>query len=137
MHMPSFGIDSQAQLIVAHLDDFTPNGALPNFEGGQYGQRHEIWRSAVVNFIYEMHRAGLIEPFPGIESYEQLSSEDIKNSLIYGDRVNNIDVELLWDSMHFSGTELLGEILRSCRLDSWDALASDLSMELKDRIDNL
>jgi len=41
----------QQQLIVGSLDDFTPNAALPNYIGGQFGRQVEAWKGAVIDFL--------------------------------------------------------------------------------------
>ena len=47
----------QRQLIIASLDDFTPNAALPNVHGGQYGLSVELWKSAGDDSYSARHRA--------------------------------------------------------------------------------
>ncbi len=49
----------QRQLIVASLDDFTPNAALSHVHGGQHGPNVELWKYSVVNFLWINVKCGL------------------------------------------------------------------------------
>jgi len=128
--MIKFDIEVQRQIISAGLDDFSPNAMLPKIHGGQYGETPEEWRKEVVSLVFLMLAAGLITPLPGIEGYQSKSSEEIRDLLQQGDSENGLDVDLVWDVIHFSGTQKLLELLRMFQLDTWESMHSELSLSL-------
>lgn len=77
-----------------------------------------------------MLAAGLITRLPGIEGYQSKSSEEIREILQQGDAQNGLDVDLVWDVIHFSSTEKLLELLRIFQLNTWESMHSELSMSL-------
>lgn len=128
--MIKFDIEVQRQVISVGLDDSPPNAMLPKMHGGQYGETPEEWRKEVVSFAFCMLAAGLITPLPGIEGYQSKSSEEIRDILQQGDTENGLDVDLVWDVIHFSGTQKLLELLRIFQLNSWESMHSGLSLSL-------
>lgn len=128
--MIKFDIEIQREIISAGLDDFTPNAILPKMHGGQYGETPEEWRKEVVLFIFSMLATGLITPLPGIEGYQSRSSEEIRDILLLGDSKNGLDVDLVWDVIHFSGTQKLLELLSMFQLNTWESMHSELSLSL-------
>ncbi|MBG7619675.1 hypothetical protein I5R65_09400 [Herbaspirillum sp. AP02] len=60
----------QRQLIVAALDDFSPNGTLSEACGGQYGETPDEWAIAVTDFIYNAMGLGLLEPMQSLHGFE-------------------------------------------------------------------
>ncbi|MBJ7311144.1 hypothetical protein ACFOLJ_26415 [Rugamonas sp. CCM 8940] len=47
-----------------------------------------------------------------------------------GDSENGLDVDLVWDVMHFFGTQKLLELLRKFELNDWEAMHSGLHLSL-------
>jgi hypothetical protein len=129
--MLSFDIVMQQQLVSAVLDDFSPNDALPDSHGGQYGEAPAIWREAVIEFVGAMLTAGLIAPLPGLEGYPGKTPEEICNMLRFGETERGLDAETLWDVIHFAGTEKLVTIMREIGLATWEAKSSIPSPALK------
>ncbi|MEH6461365.1 hypothetical protein, partial [Chitinimonas sp. JJ19] len=82
--MLNFDAAFQSQVIVAALDDFTPNAVLPNLHGGQYGDSPGAWREAVIEFIRSMLSAGLIAPLPGRGGYDSKNTQEICEILLFG-----------------------------------------------------
>ena len=117
-------------MITASLDDFSPNSVLPNTCGGQYGSSPEIWRRAVIQFVRQMLAAGFITPIYCREGYHLMRSDEICRLLEYGDCINGLDVELIWDVLYFGGTPKLTEFLKENNLGSWEALNGELSQSL-------
>jgi hypothetical protein len=128
--MIEFDIEVQRQIISFGLDDSSPNGMLPNVHGGQYGAAPDHWRRDVISLAYSMLMAELIIPLPGIENYQERTSQEIKDFLLQGDPENGLDVDLVWDVMHFVGTPKLLELLRVHKFDGWEAMHSELSLPL-------
>lgn len=95
--------------------------------GGQYGETPEEWRKDVISFACDMSAAGLVMPLPGIENYQGKSSAEIRDLLQQGDLENGLDADLVWDVIHFSGTQKLLELLRMFELNNWQATHSGLS----------
>ena len=128
--MIKFDIEVQRQIISVGLDDFTPNAMLPNVHGGQYGETPEKWRKDVISLTCCMLAAELISPIPGIENYQEKTSEEIRDLLQQGDLGNELDADLVWDVMHFFGTQKLLELLREFELNDWEATRSGLFLPL-------
>ena len=128
--MIEFDIEVQRQIISFGLDDFSPNAMLPNVKGGQYGESPDEWRRDVVSLACCMLTAELIVPLPGIENYQEKTAQEITNFLLQGDPEGGLDVDLVWDVMHFAGTPKLLELLRVHELNGWQAMDSELSMPL-------
>lgn len=128
--MIKFDIEVQREMISAALDDFTPNAMLPKIHGGQYGETPEEWRKEVVLLVFLMLATGLITPLAGIEGYQSKSSEKIRDILLLGDSENGLDVDLVWDVIHFSGTQKLLDLLSMFQLNNWEAMHSELSLSL-------
>lgn len=116
--------DYQRQLIVASLDDFTPNATLPNFLGGQFGATPENWRRAVVNFLCLNVNCGLIEATHRPEISAHDSARFLAELLSNGDVGNNIPVDVLWDVLYFNGTGELKKIVESVGMCSWNSISS-------------
>jgi hypothetical protein len=118
MRSPSM-LDYQRQLIIASLDDFTPNSTLGGFCGGQYGANADCWRSAVINFLCKCFYFELIELThrSGINERHDVSA--LRNLLIYGDVENGMSVDVLWNALYFNGTKKLIEAVQSCGLHGW------------------
>lgn len=130
VHMLKFNIDVQKQIISAALDDFSPNAMLPNMHGGQYGDTPQKWREDVITLVCCMLMADLITPLSGLEGYHAKSVEEIRDLLRHGDLDNGLDVELVWDVIHFAGTQKLLELLQDLQLNSWEAMHASLSPSL-------
>lgn len=128
--MNTFNSDVQRQIIAFGLDDFSPNAILPNVYGGQYGVTPWEWRESVVSLTCAMLAAGLVRPIDGIENYHGKSSDEIRNLLQVGDSKNGLDVDLVWDVIHFSGTEKLLQLLRKLELNDWDSMNAGMSLPL-------
>jgi hypothetical protein len=128
--MLDFNIHVQRQLIVAALDDFTPNGALPKVLGGQYGDSASLWREAVIDLVQDLLGKGLIKPLPGRQEYHLMSTSEIEGILRNGDRRNGFDVSLVWNVIVFQGTPKLRAVLDKAGLATWASLDSDLCQEL-------
>ncbi|MCY0911386.1 hypothetical protein [Massilia antarctica] len=128
--MIKFDRNVQRQITVLGLDDASPNSTLPNVHGGQYGATPSEWRESVFLLICAMLDAELIRPHPDIDSYQGKSSEEIRKLLAQGDPENGFDADLIWDVMHFNGTEKLVELLRKFDLNEWTAITAELSLPL-------
>ncbi|TKC81420.1 hypothetical protein FAZ69_27700 [Trinickia terrae] len=115
--------DYQQQLIVAGLDDFTPNAALPNFWGGQYGANPEVWKQAVLDFLCINLRCGLIEATHRPEISQHRDVQALKVILTQGDMENGLPADIVWDVLYFNGTEMLNAMLEGANMRTWDALA--------------
>ena len=124
----------QEQLIYAVLDEFTPNDALPQLHGGEYGSTPELWRDTVIEFVRVMLEAGLIAPVGGEDGYADSSFEEIINMLRFGDPENGFDTESFWCVIQFFGTEKLRKLMGDLGLASWDKLHTELSPALKDAL---
>jgi len=112
------GIDYQRQLIIASLDDFSPNAALPNFRG-EGTDETEVWRQAVIEFLCINVKHGFIEAthYPEIRvGYDINKLEDI---LINGDKKNHIDPVIVWNTLYFNGTSDLINIVEKFNLREW------------------
>jgi hypothetical protein len=122
--------DYQRQLIVASLDDFSPNATLPNFQGGQFGEDPNSWRSAVVDFLCANLQCGLIEATHRPDITESRNVVALREVLAEGDEVRNIPVDILWDVLYFNGSEKLSELLERLNLRTWDAVTRDTDSTL-------
>jgi hypothetical protein len=129
--MINFDINVQNQLILAAMDDFTPNSALPNYKGGQFGENSGEWKSAVIDFIYYSMENNLIIALSGYEGYHLLGPDQIRCILMDGDVINGFDVSYLWDIIHFTGSPKLKRLLCQLKLGNWEAVNSNLCMELE------
>lgn len=125
-----FNEEIQRQVVALGLDDFSPNAMLPNLYGGQYGITPEKWRKNVVEFVGSMLEAGLIAAIPGIEAYQEKNADEITRILTEGDEGNGLDVDLVWDVIHFFGTQDLNVLLKTNGLNDWSALDAELSPSL-------
>jgi hypothetical protein len=115
--------DYQQQLIFAALDDFTPNAALPNLFGGQYGSNPDAWKQAVLEFLCINLKCGLIEATHRPEISQRRDVPALKDILTKGDMENGLPVDIAWDALYFNGTEMLIAILESVNMRTWDAVA--------------
>jgi hypothetical protein len=129
--MLDFGVNVQQQLIVAALDDFCANAALPHLYGGQFGDTPNLWRAAVVQFLSESLTAGLVEVLPGEVRYRQKGAIEICRLLTEGDIENGLSSDEVWQVIYFQGTEKLRGILKEFQLDNWDAMKTEVSMHLE------
>jgi hypothetical protein len=128
-------IEYQRQLIVASLDDFSPNSTLPNYLGGQYGLSSEIWRQAVVEFLCINVKCGFIEATHRPEIHTGYDIQQLEDMLLNGDRAKNIDSLILWNGLHFNGTTNLIEMVEKFDLRNWSCVNSE--RECRDFIDFL
>jgi hypothetical protein len=122
-------IDYQRQLIVASLDDFTPNSTLPNYLGGQDGGSHDAWRQAVVEFLCENARYGFIEATHRPEIHAGYDVQKLEDLLLNGDKAKNIDPLILWNILYFNGTERLIKAVERFGLRDWNYTNSDSESE--------
>lgn len=125
-------LDYQRQLIIAGLDDFTPNATLANFCGGQYGLEKDRWKSAVIEFICINFHCGLIELTHRPDMSRARDTKALKNLLILGDIENDVDTNILWDSLYFNGTQYLVDVLIKSNLYGWEFLRDDVNERLTD-----
>jgi hypothetical protein len=129
-----FDISLQKQLIIAVLDDFTPNGILPSVFGGQYGDDFNNWKKSVMEFILTFYKVKLLEILPCKEGYHNFSTVEIEALLNFGDYENGIDNETLWDILYFRGTNNLNNILDNLDLNSWDAFNGKLCPQFCEKL---
>ncbi|WP_133117894.1 hypothetical protein [Burkholderia ubonensis] len=115
-------IDYQKQLIVSGLDDFSPNAALSQVLGGQFGSNSELWRQAVIEFLCINVRANLLECTNRKEISGDAGAILLRELLNFGDKKNNIDSEIIWNVLYFSATQNLECMLNKFQLNSWDSL---------------
>ncbi|GJH25509.1 hypothetical protein [Caballeronia novacaledonica] len=115
--------DYQQQLIVAALDDFTPNAALPNYFGGQYGSNPEVWKQAVLAFLDINLRCGLIEATHRPELSQGSDRHVLEVLLTQGDADNGLPVDIVWDALYFNGTEELNLMLEGVNMRTWDSVS--------------
>lgn len=129
MPMPTL-LDYQRQLIIASLDDFTPNGTLTSFHGGQYGENAQAWRAAVTDFLCVALDSGLIEATHRKDISDKRDVGLLRYLLEQGESDRDISRDILWDVMYFNGTPLLVDIMLQCGLHSWDSLSAPESQDL-------
>lgn len=115
-------IDYQKQLVVSGLDDFSPNAALSNVYGGQFGPTPGLWKQAVIDFLCINVRVGFLEGTHRKEISGETGAVLLNDLLNFGDKRNNIDPEILWNVLYFNATPKLAQVLSGFHLDSWDAL---------------
>ncbi|NHZ93889.1 hypothetical protein F2P45_33565 [Massilia sp. CCM 8733] len=128
--MIKFDKDVQRQIVVFGLDDNSPSSMLSSMYGGQYGATPSEWRESVLLLICAMLDAELISPHPEIDDYQGKNSKEIRDLLEQGDPENGFDADIIWDVMHFNGTEKLLELLRKLDLNEWTAINAELSLPL-------
>lgn len=129
--MIAFDVNVQKQLIVAVLDDFCANAALPHLHGGQFGTTPDRWRDAVIQFLNWSLTNGLIEVLPTSQASNQKGATGISRLLIEGDIENGLEPDLAWQIIYFQGTEKLRATLGQCHLDSWNAMSAEISQPLR------
>ncbi|WP_175961302.1 hypothetical protein [Burkholderia pyrrocinia] len=122
-------IDYQKQLILAGLDDFYPNAALPHVLGGQFGSSPDLWRQAVIDFLCINVGVGMLECVHRKEVSGEKGAILLRELLISGDKENKIDVEVLWNSLYFSATVNLDRMLKEFELNNWDAFNFDVNCQ--------
>ncbi|MGB8842194.1 MAG: hypothetical protein WCC64_14130 [Aliidongia sp.] len=127
----------QRQLILACLDDFTPNSTLQDYVGGQFGNDTHLWRSAVIDFIYQNMKRDLIMVLPCQQQYSEKNCNEIKELLLNGDRDNGIELLVVWNILYFQGTEKLKKITNHFCLDNWNSLYVELNEDLLNAINNI
>ncbi|MCC8406005.1 hypothetical protein LJ655_29840 [Paraburkholderia sp. MMS20-SJTN17] len=120
-------IDYQKQLVVSGLDDFSPNAALSQVHGGQFGSMPELWRQAVVDFLRINVHVGLLEGTHRKEISGEAGAHLLENLLNFGDKANSLDAEILWNVLYFNASPKLAELLSNFHLDSWDALSQGVN----------
>lgn len=136
--MSSFAaIDYQRQLIVASLDDFTPNAALPHLSGGQFGSTSDAWKRAVIDFLCINVRCGLIEATHRKEISTGGDVRRLKEILLNGDSDQLIDADVLWNVLYFNATSKLIQILERLNLRSWEAAKLDVDARFIAELDDL
>lgn len=119
-------VDYQKQLILAGLDDFSPNAALPHVLGGQFGPNPGLWKQAVIDFLCINVRAGMLECIHRKEISGENGATFIRELLTLGDKKNQIDVEILWSILYFSATPRLDRVLEEFDLNNWGAINFDV-----------
>jgi len=120
-------IDYQKQLVLAGLDDFSPNAVLPNVFGGQFGERPDEWRRAAIDFLCINVRVGFLECVNRKEILGEVGGLVLRDFLVFGDKENNLDVELIWNILYFSSTPKLDRILELLGLNNWDAINQNIN----------
>ncbi|WP_169746773.1 hypothetical protein [Paraburkholderia terrae] len=136
--MFSFPADSyQRQLIVAALDDFTPNAVFPDFFGGQYGANPGVWKQAVMDFLCINLRCGLIEATHRPELSQRRDVRALEVLLTQGDIENGLPTDIVWDALYFNGTEKLNALLEGIGMRTWDAVARGPDSRLISELTNL
>ncbi|NHZ93891.1 hypothetical protein F2P45_33575 [Massilia sp. CCM 8733] len=128
--MIKFDRDVQRQVIVLGLDDASLSSMLSKVHGGEYGATPSEWRESVFLFICAMLDAELISLHPEIDDYQGKASGEIRTLLEQGDPENGFDADIIWDVMHFNGTEKLVALLRKLDLNEWAAIDAELSLPL-------
>jgi hypothetical protein len=63
-------------------------------------------------------------------NYQEKTPQEIRAFLLQGDPKSGLDVDLVWDVMHFVGTPKLHDLLRILELNNWEAMHSELSPPL-------
>lgn len=129
--------DYQRQLIVASLDDFTPNAALPNFLGGQFGPTPESWKQEVIAFLCANIECGLIEATHRPEIATRRDIHALRSLLTEGDDGNHIPVDILWNTLYFNGTDKLKVMLEAVNIRTWDAVTLASNLQLIADLENL
>jgi hypothetical protein len=114
--------DYQQQLIVASLDDFTPNATLPNYLGGQFGSQADAWKHAVIDFLCVNVKCGLIEATHRPEIAERHDASMLRKLLNDGDEKNKLSVDVLWNALYFNGTKKLSKFLADENMRTWEAV---------------
>jgi hypothetical protein len=127
----------QRQLILACLDDFTPNATLQDYMGGQFGNETHTWQVAVVDFIYQNMKRDLIMILPGQCHYAEKNCDEIKQILLNGDINEKIESTVIWNIIYFQGTNKLKKIMHHFCLDDWSSLGLGLNEKLRDVIDRM
>lgn len=129
--------DYQQQLIVASLDDFTPNAALPNFMGGQFGPTPESWKQEVIAFLCANIECGLIEATHRPEIATDRDIHALRSLLTEGDVENDIPVDILWNALYFNGTDKLKVMLEAVNMRCWEAVTLGPNLHLIADLENL
>jgi hypothetical protein len=127
-------LDYQKQLVVSAPDDFSPNAALSQLHGGQFGLTPELWKQAVVNFLCINVQSGLLEGTHRKEISGEAGANFLHNLLNFGDRKNNIDAEIFWNILYFNATPKLAQMLTSFHLDNWDVLGQRVDDRLMESL---
>lgn len=117
-------IDYQRQLIVASLDDFSPNGTLPNYCGGQDGLHDGVWRQAVIEFLCINTKLGFIEATHKKDICSSYDTKKLEILLISGGEVGGMDLSTVWNALYFNGTDNLISIVKKFNLHNWDSAIS-------------
>ncbi|WP_413197064.1 hypothetical protein [Pararobbsia alpina] len=119
-------IDYQQQLLFASLDDFTPNAALPNYRGGQYGPDHDGWRRGVVDFICLNVACGLLVPTHRGDLVRNRGDDAIRNVLLHGDANAQMPVDTLWNALYFNATAALSSLVDRHNMRNWQSIEVDV-----------
>ena len=122
-------IDYQNQLIVASLDDFSPNATLPMYRGGQDGGNYDVWHQAVIEFLCVNIKFGFIEATHRPEIRAGYDVQKLENMLLNGDEVANMDASILWNVLYFNGTRKLIEAVEKFNLRTWACAHLDKECE--------
>ncbi|MGF6573834.1 hypothetical protein ABH945_005955 [Paraburkholderia sp. GAS333] len=120
-------INYQKQLVVSGLDDCSPNAALSQVHGGQFGSTPELWKLAVVDFLRINVHVGLLEGTHRKEISGEAGARLLDNLLNFGGKANSMDAEIFWNGLYFNATPKLEELLSVFHLDGWDALSQGLN----------
>lgn len=127
-------IDYQKQLVVSGLDDFSPNAALSQVHGGQFGSTPELWKLAVVDFLRINVHVGLLEGTHRKEIAGEAGARLLESLLNFCDKANSMDAEILWNILYFNATPKLTELLSIFHLDSWDAFSQSVNGQFMEKL---
>ncbi|WP_423761291.1 hypothetical protein [Burkholderia sp. NLJ2] len=130
-------IDYQKQLVVSGLDDFSPNGALSQVLGGQFGSTPELWRKAVIDFLCINVRVGMLECVHRKEISGESGAILLRELLDFGDRENNFDVEVIWNVLYFSATPELVAVLRKFNLNDWGSIGAGINRQFMEYLNGV
>ena len=122
-------IDYQNQLVVASLDDFSPNATLSAYLGGQDGGNYDVWHQAVIEFLCVNIKAGFIEATHRPEIRAGYDVQKLESMLLNGDGAKNMDSLTLWNVLYFNGTEKLIKSVEEFNLRSWNCANLDKECE--------
>src|SRR5471030_567613 len=122
-------IDYQNQLIIASLDDFSPNATLSTYRGGQDGGSYDVWHQAVIEFLCVNIKLGFIEATHRPEIRAGYDVQKLENMLLNVDEATNLDASILWNVLYFNGTKKLIETVEKFNLRSWNCAHLDKESE--------
>lgn len=127
----SLRVNYQRQLIYAGLDDFSPNSVFPDYLGGEFGEDPFLWSLEVANFLDLGVRHGLLE----VMNWEYLFSDSplvsVSEVLLprYPSGGRAVQMEIIWNSLYFTGTVSLLDELDRFGFRVWSALSASENLE--------